>query len=106
MLVKIKGLAPDYGKVSISPQHFAVNFIYKEKLTLAIARAIGQRGKTPDGKDVDLFSDRPDSSGNLVMKEKGWEIVIWIAVEVPKDIDKFWIRLPSQIHEPVSNPKY
>ena len=104
LLIKLKGFAPNYGKVSLNPALFAVNFIHKDKLTLSLARAIGQRGKTPEGKDVDLFSNKPEESGNLIMKEPGWEIVIWICAEVPNAIDKFWIRIPTQLKEFVLNP--
>jgi len=99
LLLKVKGYAPDYGKISLNPTLFAVNFLYGEKLTLSMARALGQRGKTPEGKLAESWSNKPEDSYNLVLEKKGYEIVFWVAVEVPKNIERFWVRIPSQIDD-------
>lgn len=103
LLIKLKGNAPDFGKVSMNPALFAVNFLYNGSLRLSLAKAVGQRGKTPEGRSVDLWSNKPEDSYNLALEKKGFEIIFWVAVEVPKGVDKFWIRIPSQLDEPVKN---
>jgi len=103
LLVRLKGEAPDYGKLSLNPSLFAVNYIHMEKLSLSLAKATGHRGTTPEGKEVDLWYGKPEDSYNLVMEKKGSEVDFWIAVEVPKAIEQFFIRIPSQINGAVKN---
>lgn len=105
LLIQLKGVAPDYGKISVSPGLFGINYIFKNKLTFSPAKAVGVRGKSVDGKDVELWGNKSDDSGNYVMEKQGSEINFWIAVEVPRKVEEFYIRIPSQIDNPVKNIK-
>jgi len=99
LLIKLKGNSPqDYVKTPLKPTLFAVNYVYQDRTAIALARAIGVRGKK-----VAHWIYKPEDTIELTLEKKGEEAAFWIAVEVPKAIDKFWIRIPAQIDEAVAN---
>ena len=101
LLVKLEGTAYDFGRLSFNPALFGVNYIHKGSLTFAPVRAIGVRGKTPDGKKFEAWKSNPKVSFNTLVSTAGEAVNIWIAVEIPEKIKEFYLRIPANISEPV-----
>ena len=97
LLVKLEGVAYDFGRLSYNPGLFGVNYIYKGSLTFVPARAIGLRGKTPDGKKFEVWKSNPKVSFNSLVESKGEKINIWVAVEIPKAVNEFYVRIPADV---------
>jgi hypothetical protein len=103
VLVKLEGTAPDFGRISYNPALFGINYIYRESLSFSPVMAIGFRGmKTPEGETLaDSWSNDTEESFNIVVESAGDEINIWMAVEIPADLDSFYLRIPAVVKEPV-----
>jgi len=101
LLVKLEGVAYDIGRLSYNPGLFGVNYINKGSLTFVPTRAIGIRGKTPDGKKFEVWKSNSKVSFNTLVTSVGENVNIWLVVEIPKSINEFYLRIPANVSEPV-----
>ena len=100
LLVKLEGTAYDFGRLSFNPGLFGVNYISKGSLTFAPARAIGIRGKTPDGGMFEAWKSNSRVSFNTLVESAGETVSIWVVVEIPENINEFYVRIPANVSEP------
>jgi hypothetical protein len=100
VLVKLEGIAPDFGRISYNPALFGVNYLYRGSLSFSPVKAIGWRGvKKPGGKPMDVWDYKTENSFNIIIESAGDEVNIWVALEIPASLKSFYLRIPTMIHE-------
>ncbi len=100
VLIQLKGKAAELGRLSLNPQLFGVNFIWRGSLKLSVAKGLSFRGKTPEGRPVESWNYKPEDTLNYMTESVGDTFSFWIAVEIPKDVQEVFVRFPAAIHEP------
>ena len=103
VLIQLKGTAAEDGRLSMNPRLFGVNFIWRGFLKLSLAKGLCFRGKTPEGKPVEVWHHNEEDSLNLVRSE-GDTVNFWIAVEIPKDAKEVFVRFPAAIDDAAQIP--
>jgi hypothetical protein len=96
-LIKVQGKAPKSGYLSVAPNSFGAQFLYRGMNKLEISKAWGIRGKNLDtGKLVDNWASNPEYKANLGVRASD-DVNMWFAVVVPKNVKKFYVVIPSLI---------
>lgn len=101
VLVKLEGIAPDFGRISYNPSLFGVNYIFRGSLSFSFAKAIGWRGVTLDGEVTDIWHYKAESAFNIVIESAGDEVSIRVALEMPASLKTFYLRIPTMIQNPI-----
>jgi hypothetical protein len=104
VLIQLKGRAAELGRLSLNPQLFGVNFIWRDSLKLSVAKGLCFRGKTPEGQPVEQWNYRPEDTLNYVTQSVGDTFNFWIAVEIPKDVQEVFVRFPAALASPAHIP--
>jgi hypothetical protein len=96
-LIKVQGMAPESGYVSVGPLSFGAQFIYRGIIRMETSKAWGIRGKNIDtGKVIENWESDPDWKANIGVRA-GEDVSAWFAVVIPKETSAFRVIVPSLI---------
>lgn len=104
VLIQLKGKTAEFGRLSLNPQLFGVNFIWRGSLKLSVAKGLSFRGKTPEGRPVESWNYKPEDTLNYMTESVGDTFSFWIAVEIPKDVQEIFVCFPAAIMDPALIP--
>ena len=104
VLIQLTGTPDEAATVSIAPGLFGVNYVWRGMLRLGVAKAVGIRGKTPQGQHIERWIHEPDASMSFPVEPEGDPIRFWIAVEIPKDVREVSVRFPAVIRDQAQIP--
>ena len=98
--LKLSGVAPEIGRISLNPFLFGINCMFRDHLKFLSAKAIGVKGKNPDTDEViEIWYWKKEDSFNYFVESVGIKFEFYLLVEIPKEIDEFYLRIPSVHNE-------
>ena len=101
VLLHLRGVSPEIGVIPCHAPSFGVHYRGEESVAFSAAKSFGIRGKTEEGKPFEVWFNRLQDMINLRIETPGEEVDFWLAVEIPKDVKAFVVRIPTQLAEPV-----
>ena len=94
-LIKVKGQAPRSGYLSVAPNSFGAQFLYRGMNKLEISKAWGIKGKNVDtGEAIENWTSDPAAKANIGVRA-GDDVGMWFAVAVPKEVKTFFVVVPA-----------
>ena len=100
-LIKVEGTAPQDGELSVAPGSFGAQFVYRGVNRLELSKAWGIRGKNPESDEaIEKWTANPDERAN-VGATAGESVSMWFAVVLPKEVQRFYVIVPSLIEAQV-----
>ena len=101
LLIQIQGTVPRDGFLTLYPNSFGLQFLYRGVNAMESSKAWGLKGKNVDtGEPLETWHSDLREKTNLGTTAGG-QVNVWFVCDVPKEVNEFFVMIPSLIETPI-----